>query len=296
MASNLAEQQLEEVVEDFLSTDYMLVAVTTMVVYDYVLQFPLEFELIWLRYLGLAYTASQILFNFSVPLSKVSDTSAFDLPSPTFYNTAVSLWMISIRIYVLFGREKKPLFVLAVFFVVSQGVNIALSALLLKVAVGSAVESGFLSFDVCTNGSIPNIQWLYPTSGSILIVYEAIICGFAVRYAFKNLGSYAWKNPVSCFNTLMAIIVRDNLVYFFIVFFQALVNVLAGTSKLESLALSCLDGALLTIVLAMVGPWMIISLRKNYERDVNGDVSEAHELSPVAFVTPDSRPDGDDEV
>ncbi|EIW78789.1 hypothetical protein CONPUDRAFT_74392 [Coniophora puteana RWD-64-598 SS2] len=297
MSSASLEQVLVADANLSMQTGYAAVAMLSLVTYDYrrepsfrersVLRFDLE-----------------ILGNRTVLIEQENDiyyrsvhalTKMFLRRFPLFSTTQIACiiiniilqGMLSVRIYVLFGRSAAVLLALGSCFVIAQLLKIGFNSWFLSSGPTSLYEFGFLSINFCVQDVPVNRVWTYLADGTTMLVFEIILCAFALRYAFKSLEDPFWKSPTRSVVSLGSVIVRDNLVYFFIALVNTvLIAVYDSPNVVISVAYSCISLICLTILWALVGPWMIISLRKSYNRDIEEVTPNEHELTTVAFVTP----------
>ncbi|EIW86016.1 hypothetical protein CONPUDRAFT_133662 [Coniophora puteana RWD-64-598 SS2] len=188
--------------------------------------------------------------------------------------------MMSIRVYVLLGRPMTILVVLGMCFAATQIFSITSSIFFF--APGSVYwsEAQLLSIDFCNDDIPTNRDWTYPAYCMTVLAYEVILCALALRHAFKNLSVSAWREPARAAVGLGSIIVRDNLVYFFIVLVSltlSSVNFVPALSN--SIAYVGLEKLMQLTLVTMVGPWMIISLRKSYEKGAAAGIHSSSELT-----------------
>ncbi|EIW78786.1 hypothetical protein CONPUDRAFT_74389 [Coniophora puteana RWD-64-598 SS2] len=302
MSSDSIEEELIAFVQDDRVGEYALIAPTVVLVYDYLLNFslevPLQMDLIWnrkfssttlafivvwdkkpdkelridvylqLRYMGLMLPAFFLVNNFTgIPLSsKLLSPSGvgyilFAVPQAMIMTIMILLQgMMSIRVYVLLGKPQNILVVFAVFYIVVQGINIATLSVMLRGLTSVFSEISFAGIYSCYINFPEGIWWIYPTSDAFLISYEALLCALAL-----------------C--VLMSIIVN------------AMEQV---KDNINLTAYNCFEDILEVVLYCMVGPWMILSLRKSYEIGLGREASNGHELTTVAFAPPVAQPAEED--
>jgi len=172
--------------------------------------------------------------------------------------------MLSLRVYVLFGRPKSLLIALLTCFAVTQAFNFSVTCHLIAVTYHVNVEIDSFGFNSCNIELPPYSQWITPATCAVLLAYELFLCGLVLRYAIENLQTSLWKSPRPSATTIMHVIVHNNLIYFFIVLLAMLLN---SISQLlpdnAALVITCISGILYTVVINMVGPWMILNLRSS---------------------------------
>ncbi|EIW78863.1 hypothetical protein CONPUDRAFT_74451 [Coniophora puteana RWD-64-598 SS2] len=180
--------------------------------------------------------------------------------------TAVLQGMMTLRAYALLGRSKPFLYVMSALFVVVQGTSITSNLFMFGAVFKSTSRTNISGFNVCDTGAPSSLSWITPTSNTLWMTYETILCGAVLRYAFKEIPPAAWKNP-------------------FRVTFSLLVAVLNATSITSNIPLFN-DGSdfLVSWQVAMIGPWVMINLRKSYEKLSSSDseVSSPWELTSVS--------------
>jgi len=76
--------------------------------------------------------------------------------------------------------------------------------------------TGILNWVSTTTGTSENLAWTSPVENSALLAYEFVLCGLAVRFAFKNVPRDFWRHPADSTKCIVSIVVRDNFIYFFV--------------------------------------------------------------------------------
>jgi len=207
--------------------------------------------------------------------------------------TAVLQGMMTMRAYALLGRPKSFLLCSFILFILVQGACIIANMVLYKNELGSSSRTEIAGLNLCNVGAPSLLYWITPMSNSLWIAYEILLCGAVLRYAFKELPASWWKRPFRSANTLRAVITRDNLVYFFIVTISMLVSTLGATGVTANTPIvSNASPFLSAIQVAMVGPWLIISLRKRYDKDTNAEIADSYEMTTMAFSSTEYQGSG----
>ncbi|EIW78860.1 hypothetical protein CONPUDRAFT_83283 [Coniophora puteana RWD-64-598 SS2] len=125
----------------------------------------------------------------------------------------------------------------------------------------------------------------------LYMTYEVILGIFALVYAVQQLPCAAtslWMRPTRSVSILMWILFRDHLIYIFVVLLSMLLTTMYYYAKVQfELKDSILDS--ITAIsevfqYAVIGPWMIISLRRSYERKTDQRVIDSRQLSEIAFA------------
>jgi len=197
---------------------------------------------------------------------------------------------MTMRAYALLGRSKPFIYTVSTVFVVVQGISIPSNLFMFKAVLSSADRTNVAGFNVCDIGAPPSYSWITPTSNTLWMAYETILCGAVLRYAFKEVPAFSWKSPTRSVNALVAVIIRDNLVHFFIVTFSMLIAILNATGVTSNIFVF-LNGSyfLVSLQVAMIGPWIIINLRRSFEMTASPGASNSWEMTTVAFAGDDSR-------
>ncbi|EIW78853.1 hypothetical protein CONPUDRAFT_74444 [Coniophora puteana RWD-64-598 SS2] len=318
--SKLIKLGNEILIEDY-TTGKTLVAVMTWVLYDYLLSFALEVDYIWctilltkakLRYLGLMQMVlrtmiwvlsakestkvvhSQYWSSVSHPQllcspCKVSSDSYHNLWVLTYYRRLVG--MMTVRVYILLGRSQKLLAILAACFLAAQGVSAVVAIYYIRRSAHLISESSAddISVHLCEVSKSHTLSWTLTATASSRVVYETILCGLSLVYVFKHLPETTSlrRSPARFANELWLLMVRDNLVYFFAVLFAQIINIISSPARSEAtkLIFNNISNELNAFQYAMVGPWMIISLRKSYEKGIAQRTIESHGLSDIGFAS-----------
>ncbi|EIW78791.1 hypothetical protein CONPUDRAFT_74394 [Coniophora puteana RWD-64-598 SS2] len=263
MSPDTVEQELRE----RLVLYYTVVSATVLVIYDYALNFTLEVETIWLRYFGLAIAVQE--FHSTTIQSNIQLVLKF-----------ARRGMLAMRVFVLFEKSRKVLLVLIAFFIITQGVNVAIICMNIAIQLRLSVEQSIEGFHWCTYGVSPTEEWSYPVDDLALIVYETVVCGFAIRYVIRHLPTAFWTDPKRSVNVLINVILRDNLVYFFLCSGQEYQRARA----LGSAVYNGVNNVLQNVMLCMIGPWMVINLRTSYDRRADEASESAHQISSIQFA------------
>ncbi|EIW78792.1 hypothetical protein CONPUDRAFT_74395 [Coniophora puteana RWD-64-598 SS2] len=287
MSSTSIDQELALWAAESLLEEYAMVAASALVYYDYLSNLSLEIDLIWtkklswatvvyaiceaeklgsitqLRYLGLAIPAKKIV-DIALVFNHTTMPPSGRLP---LYMGSTS--NMRYRQYVSSARNDDPT------SMTNEFAGIGLPGLYF-----------------CDIGFPPSLGWINPASSSVLIVYEGVLCGLVLWYASRHLWEAFCRSPGRAANTLASVILRDNLIYFFLALLSMFLSALNQVPSITvSLAYNCLDDIFQTFLFSMVGPWMVISLRKSYERSLSEGDSQAYELSTVAFTSAIRQPE-----
>ncbi|EIW80641.1 hypothetical protein CONPUDRAFT_73721 [Coniophora puteana RWD-64-598 SS2] len=231
-------------VEESLVLEYAYVAAITVATYDYSLNISRE-----LRYLG-----------FAIPIVPLSSKMYVTL-----------LWLTTLN----HTTPKKVLAFLLVHYTVVQAITVVVVYFRLTGSANAISCFSFYGFHFCDIEYPESVAWIYPTWNGVLMSYEMVLCALVLRYAARHLRGTFWRDPVRTANTLIAVIVHDNLVYFFVPITGAdygkNVNALHRVPPSAHFPMKIV--IMETLLLSMVGPCVVLSLRRGYERglsDVHG--------------------------
>ncbi|EIW86013.1 hypothetical protein CONPUDRAFT_68639 [Coniophora puteana RWD-64-598 SS2] len=228
-----------------------------------------------LRYLGIIYimrTLGLSTFGKSLYLESVSQVLNLVI-------VMLLQGLMTLRVYVLLGKPKSICLALGILFAVTQITNIVSMLYYLTAGEKFWTDDEVLGFHYCMYNVSTNRAWTIPTSSISLLVFEIVLCGFILNYAVKNLSVSLWSVPAHATASLTWIIVRDNLVYFFI----ALATLLLSSINLIPIISEAINSVAEVTLLSMAGPRMIISLRKSYLMALESGTAGSNELTTVAF-------------
>jgi len=139
--------------------------------------------------------------------------------------------IMSLRVYVLFGKPRIILLILATCFVLTQLVNIIVFIYVILPGEKYFEDINFPNIYVCGNNLPSNNGWSSPAANFTILAFEAFLCGLALWYSVKQTPVSLWRTPAQGAVSLTWIVVRDNLAYFFIAF----ASMIVGTIKYLSL-------------------------------------------------------------
>ncbi|EIW74272.1 hypothetical protein CONPUDRAFT_78229 [Coniophora puteana RWD-64-598 SS2] len=199
--------------------------------------------------------------------------------------------MLAIRVYLLYGKSKLVLFPLLTGFIVTHIANSAVGIVTWIVAFKFDDELQYANIATCQLYYPAEYTWLLPASNSIILGFEVLLSGFVFRYALKHLPTPFWRSPKRSLCTMKSVIVQDNLIYFLIALFALVVNIIEGSPIASpGPCASCWIIAKMTrfIHLTMIGPWMVLSLQRQHDSDVNGTQSETQASAPMRFAATSS--------
>jgi len=197
---------------------------------------------------------------------------------------------MALRVYILLGRPKVVLIALVICFIITHVLNIGWSIYPLAIGPSLMTEGTLADISFCGENFPSGRAWIFPATSVIVLMFDTVLCVLVVWYALKNLPRALWREPSSIASNLISVMVRDNLMYFLIVFIAMALNTVAEVPALgNSFPYYVLDIVLEVMMTVMVGPWMILSLRRSYEEGSGAYTSGSNEFTTVAFVNPCPR-------
>ncbi|EIW74246.1 hypothetical protein CONPUDRAFT_78210 [Coniophora puteana RWD-64-598 SS2] len=293
MSTSDSEKQLLLQVEALLISNYGLTAAIALMVYDCtcllgtVLNMSLEARKVscptilyaTLRYTGMIYGVTQ----FAIALLLLNVICRTTL-------TFLLQGLMALRVHVLLGKTKKIRVTLILGFVVSQIINIMNGVIALTANPGETSEASMFGVHLVIISTYPNLKWQSPVVNGVELAFEVLLYSLAVRYAYTRLPDACWKHPRKSATTLAAAIVRDNLVYF-AMSFSALVTFTINTiayapATSSSPAYNSMVQIADVVFFTMTGPWMVLSLRKQFEESANARNLDSTEMSILQYHYP----------
>ncbi|KAH7903663.1 hypothetical protein BJ138DRAFT_1167787 [Hygrophoropsis aurantiaca] len=293
------ELQMQQVV------NYLAAAGGALVLYDQVLTFSQEVDLIWNRqwsymtalYFIARYSGDLLVIGYAAMYMCINWTYSGFVSIYLAVNWANNIFLLTmqailvIRVYALFNRSKKVLIFLATFYVLQAIATIAITGLIANKrvldksftyagpALGSVVQ-GFVT-------NFPTFLLTAERDNSILsVVFDSILLCFALWAFGKHALEAKTLNKGWSINVLVRTVVADHLLYFvcnLIWLSLALATTNAGDSY-TILGILVNDLSILSATLVVVaGPRMVISLRtiENKTRG-EGETLEG-EMSTIRF-------------
>ncbi|EIW76406.1 hypothetical protein CONPUDRAFT_76753 [Coniophora puteana RWD-64-598 SS2] len=237
-------------VDYIFTTTYAMVAGLAIVVYDQLLSISSEVDLVWtrrsstrkwlskavfyamLRLFGILWSISHTLLNIGAPSSSEGSRKELTGAGLCEFDRCYRLYiveeitivtvtfllqgMMSIRVWVLLGMQRSVYAFLLVGFVICQIVAVINLAMYFVAYRGATVLVDERVVQDCfARGALPSwAPWMIPLANGLLAFYELILCACAVYYLFtgnKKRGSQGF-----IMGGLVATLVRDNLLYFFL--------------------------------------------------------------------------------
>jgi len=180
--------------------------------------------------------------------------------------------MMALRVYVLLERSKRVLAILMVGFLASQAVTFStIISLLVRGGTIMPPAKVAISGIASCHKEPSEPQWVYPLSCSALLVFELLLIILCLYHAFARLN---WPMATSIGHyagSIVLLMYQQSLVYFIVALVSILLNAVSQAPTLRSsMVFSIVNAITDFIMLAMIGPRMMLGLRKQYEDDVNG--------------------------
>ncbi|KAG2153706.1 uncharacterized protein EDB93DRAFT_1327217 [Suillus bovinus] len=286
---------------------YCIVAASAGVMYDWVLTFEQEVELIWrqrwspitvlflsVRYLGISYAVASMFMY--VPTVPTTDTVSFILVILMNWidivaNALLGVIML-IRLYAMYGRSRKVLIPLAVFLVAGNmfiGVAVATTIAMRDFSQEELILSGTHQCTGHFNGyylHLDSVSWIFGTS------WEVIALFLAVWIAVLHFCELRQRSGDGIMNDCFTVLIKTHLVYFASVvgvsclglgdnFSKALVNEYSlGTQIYQGLFVM-----FRFVQMFVLGPRLVLGVREYHAKLLN-DSNTATGMTSIAFQEP----------
>ncbi|KAG2048453.1 hypothetical protein BDR06DRAFT_777960 [Suillus hirtellus] len=272
-------------INSYRIASYFIVAASAGVMYDWVLTFGYEVELIWrqhwslmtglylsARYLGLVYAAIGLLIY--VPTISLTDAVSHIIyvvsnSMITVVNAILGVIMVA-RLHAMYQRRKMLIFLSVVLLAVTIGNGVAITIITMRMSEEELVLSGtyqcFVNFVDDTNLAY-SMYWMFITAWEVLALCLAI--WIAVKH-FRELQrpSTGWVIG-DCFMALT----KSHVVYFVSFVAVSCFNfgylspaVSADPLTLASQIYPGLTQIFLLVQLFVLGPRLILSVRKYHAK------------------------------
>jgi len=251
---------LSSAVRDIQSIRYSQLASGTVILYDHLITFGDEVELIW----NTAWSPAKVLFmlnRYYILSSVIVNNYALFSPTLTdsfclrFFHWQGTTGLIAVmlaeiilqmRLYALYSLDKRVLALMSICFFLTSAASGAVMGSVLSAITANAVHviPGKLVF--CVPHNISEYFWMFWVP---MLMNESLLCGLALFRGFQAFTSSS--PPFRSGRHLVEILIRDSVFYFVIMFATYLTNLLvwifAPVSYLEipigfSVALSCVMG------------------------------------------------------
>jgi len=265
----------------------------TLMLYDYVLNLGDEVELIWtqrysstvlayavLRYLGITYAIALVVDTISPPMS-VDARAAVYLIEPITQDILIILLqgLLALRVWILYDKSKKLGFYLLIGYIAAQAISLT-TGIMNWAVTPKDFENGhpYQAY---------GLAWTFPAANGALIGYETVLSILVLFHASKNLPIDFWRFPLGSARCIASIIVRDNLIYFLVALGELIGSSFSGWNLPGGRALAYwgVEHVLQITFLTMIGPWLILSLRRNFNHDAGIETKDysSPELGNMMF-------------
>ncbi|KAG1735631.1 uncharacterized protein EDB91DRAFT_1348292 [Suillus paluster] len=271
------------------------------VVYDWVLSFEQELELVWrqrwslmtvlyicVRYLGILYCVVDVLGNISVSITDaVSNLLYFTLIwMPVVVNTMLGVIMMT-RIHAMYQQSRKMLIFLVVLLLAS---TIASGVMSVMEAIGaSGVEAVLSGYHMCLS-NIPDTEEIN-LSHEVFIpttVWDMLALILAVWIVVKHVYELRQSSTRFTFADCFMVLIQSHVLYFVAVVTVSCLNLsLLSPYILYSASVgSDIDTFILHIAkvvqMFVLGPRLILSVREYYAKLVTRS-DEGTGVTTIAF-------------
>jgi len=195
--------------------------------------------------------------------------------------------MIALRVYLLFAgvwrKRGVASVVFGIGFFVPQTMNILSSMMYVAASAGQTEDNVILGVEYC--GDLFTLDALgkktaivmFPLANFSLIAFELGICASAMYYAWARLRSVLGPDRQSLRSSIVSILLRDNLFYFVANFLLLFILVLQQVPSIQaSIIWNNTSVAFQYLVYAMLGPWIILNLRRTQERMTQSESTFVH--------------------
>ncbi|KAH7913305.1 hypothetical protein BJ138DRAFT_647534 [Hygrophoropsis aurantiaca] len=300
MAESVFIQQLQ--MEQTLN--YLAASGAALVVYDQVLTFSREVDLVWNRQWSFM-TALYLIARYPGSLCVIG-TTALNMCINWTYSVNVNMYLaigwaeniflvtmqaiLVIRVYALFNRSKKVLVFLVTSYVLQATATFVITGLIVNkrvldgyvISVGPAIGSVTQSLNENPSAFPDTID----DDGTILsMVFDSILMIFALWAFVKHALEAKTLNGGWSINVLVRTLVADHLLYFICNVIWLSLS-LATTYSTELNAFGLLLYSIFSVFDALVvvaGPRMVISLRTTENKTRGEGGSLEGELSTIRF-------------
>jgi uncharacterized membrane protein len=291
---------------------YIIAAISTVIVYDWVLTFRKEVELIWrqrwsfmtllyisVRYVGILYS---VIYPLStLPFSVTDEACASFYVAEAWIAVAVNAMLgviMMMRVHAMYQRSKKML----IFLVVVLLASTITSAVLTVIAnIGIVGEECVLSgYRVCIIGVPPNKADLGYESLISTAIWEILVLCLAVWIVMKHFRELRQSPNGSTIGDCFMVLAKSHVFYFLIFVVVACLTLGAISPTITysySMGAVAYNG-LMTFAQALqmfvLGPRLILSVRE-YNAKIVARSDEGTRMTSIAFQAGGDTLTGGDE-
>jgi hypothetical protein len=272
------------IIRDIQHSRFSTLAASTIIVYDHLITFDQEIELVW----NAPWSMGKILFflNRYYPLCVVA-FNQYTLFTTDLTDELCMIWLrwqgwsalgacmiaeiiLQLRLYALYFLDKKVLFFMVVSFLATS----ACSAFIMgKVLSNFTVQSHLIpGLPFCIPIKIPSYLYAFWIP---ILAFESLLCGMAL---FRGFQAFRYRRSVfQAGRHLVTLLLRDSIIYYLVVFVTYLVNLLlwstgeAGLIEIPAgftIAMSCVMGNRLIL--------NVRCMKREMEDSIEGEKSIFH--------------------
>ncbi|KAG1735640.1 uncharacterized protein EDB91DRAFT_1144466 [Suillus paluster] len=280
--------------------NYFIVISSTVVVYDWILTFPQEFQLIWrrrwshitvlyicVRYLGILYSVVYLLANpMPSPITDVGTIMSFmEIWTPVVVNAMLGVIIIT-RIHAMYQRSKPMLIFVVVVFLAS---TIASGVMTIMANIGTSGEEFVLSgIHTCVDVNSGNQDNVYLNDEIFIptLAWEILAFFLAAWIVLKRFRELQQSPTGSTIGDSFAVLIKSHVLYFvgFVVMSCIDLGLLSRKiTESASVESGVYYGALQIsqfIQMFVLGPRLILSVRESHVKVV---VDEGTAVTTIVF-------------
>ncbi|THH02981.1 hypothetical protein EW145_g6637 [Phellinidium pouzarii] len=186
-------------------------------------------------------------------------------------------YILLMRVVALFSGSKKVAVFLRILLALDAASGVGL---LIYANVFEEVSVGGLpnGFTLCGKNNNPplwvNVSWAIPLLYGLILMILALYK--AAEYWKMSAGFRGFE--------LVKVLIRDQVVYFFLVIFCCVARIIAGTTELSSLSSYALSILGSPGFLCVLGSRLLVDLKEAGEKGLNGGISyRAESVSDIEF-------------
>ncbi|KAJ7772657.1 hypothetical protein DFH07DRAFT_953117 [Mycena maculata] len=196
--------------EELLATRYINAAAFVILLYDHLLTLGGEIELIWpakwsspkAMFLFIRYMVPCFMTLFTVQLSAISHISLSDSAFAGFATLVISNFLILLRLWVIWGRDRKLMIYTSLLFMIS----------LIAGLISTSVLVWKMQVQLYWNSEVRMCGFHHPPPLAVVwipgTVFEIVLCGITWWYTLCR--------PRSTNEALAAVIYRDGLFFYYV--------------------------------------------------------------------------------
>jgi len=200
--------------------------------------------------------------------------------------------MMVVRVCALYNGSKKIRWTLFSLLAVEYVIIVALVSISLTGPGATVDEYDWSGIRHCMNHISSNSvgNWGAPLRFSLMITFEFLLVVLTLwRFYGHVMDSKAHAIMSKCADRFLVLLVRDNVVYFVLAFVGIGSNAVAFAPSLEEPSLGTAVFCVFNIILyngviTMIGPWMVLNIRRQDARDMRGETTLNMHLGSLRFA------------